>query len=338
MTAETRRTLVEGEALSQEVTRARRWGFQVRGFMQHTAYGMRRTGWLVLAVSALVSGCAPGGAPGLPTPFPPGYLPTAVYLTARSIDAATDAAAPIPQTPTATATFIPPTLAPSPTATAGLGIPLAAIQIRAPGPMSRIVSPLQVQMLAIAGDTRIIEVDLYGEDGRRLYRSLTPVAGSPEGDPLNIKFPFTIRAAGEDGYLQVSTKDLNGLLRSLVTVRVLLLSAGTSQIAPAGNTIYERVAFSSPPPDFSATGGVVEVEGQVLPSGRQPVIIELITDQGKSLTTRILTVSGADWQAFKTTLPYKVSAPTPARLYLHQADDVLTGQTYVYSQPILLNP
>jgi hypothetical protein len=291
---------------------------------------------VIASVSALLAGCALSGRSALPTPYPADYLPTAIHLTAQSIEASTASAMPPAQSPTATATFLPATLAPSPTPTPGLGIPLAAIQIRAPGPMSRIVSPIQVQMLAIAANTQKIEVDLFGEDGRLLGRSLQAVAGSPDGDPLSLKMPFEVRG-NEDGYLQVSTRDLLGIVQSLITVQVLLLPIGTSQINPAGNTIYERVAFSDLPPESVATGGVLLVEGQILPYNRQPVILELITDDGKSLSTRVLSASGTDWQHFSTTLPFKVDKSTPARLFVHQADSVLTGQAYVYSQPILLN-
>ncbi len=204
--------------------------------------------------------------------------------------------------------------------------------------MSRIVSPLQVNALVVAGDSKKVEVDLFGEDGSLLGRTLRVVAGSPEGDPLSVKIPFQIRAAGETGYVQVSTKDVKGRVQSLTTLPILLLSSGSSQVNPAGNTIYERVVLPHLAPDADASGGVVELVGQVLPYNRQPIIVELISNDGKNLSLRVLTTTGTDWQSFETTVPYKVDKPTPARLYVHEADDLLSTQAYIYSQPILLNP
>ena len=124
----------------------------------------------------------------------------------------------------------------------------------------------------------------------------------------------------------------------LISVPVLLLSSGTSQINPPGNTIYERIAFAHLPPEMTVSGGLLQVEGQMMPQSRQPMILELITDEGRGLSLRVLSVSGTEWQPFSTSLPYKVDGPTPARLYAHQADDVLETDTYIYSQPITLYP
>lgn len=297
---------------------------------------------LSIAAGALLVGCALPGASSGPTPYPAGYIPTVIHMTAEAIQASTQVvasptAAPT-ELPTEVPTLVAPTLMASPTPTAGPGIPLAAIQIRAPGPMSRVVSPLQVSLLVVAGDSKKVEVDLFGEDGSLLGRTLRVVVGSPEGDPLTVKIPFEIRAAGETGFIQVSTKDVTGRVQSLTTSQVLLLSSGSSQINPAGNSIYERVVMPDLAADADVSGGVVALVGQVLPYNRQPIIFELISKEGKSLGLRVLTTAGTDWQSFDTTVPYKVDKPTPARLYVHEADDLLSTQAYIYSQAILLNP
>ena len=299
---------------------------------------MPRTSCLCLFAAVMLSGCQLPGSVTPPTPYPADYIPTAVYLTALSIDSATLTAVPPTVTPTVTSTFLPPTLAPSATPTTGPRVPLAAIQVRAPGPMSRIVSPLQVQLLAIAGDSKRVEIALFGEDGRLLGRALVAVAGSPSGDPLSVKLPFEIRAAGENGYLQVSTKNILGRVQSLITVPVLLLSAGVSQINPPGNTVYERVALVDLPPEADIFGAELEVIGQVLAYNSSPVVMELIAEDGKNISLRVLDVPGGDWQAVRTTLPFHVDKPTPARLFVHQADQVIDGDAYVYSQLLTLNP
>jgi hypothetical protein len=290
-------------------------------------------------MTIILAGCVLPGGVAPPTAYPEGYVSTAVYLTAGVIDAATMTARVPTATPTLTPTFIPPTIGPTPSPTPGPPVPLAAIQIKAPGPMSKLVSPIQIQMLAVAGDSHQLEVDLFGEDGRMLGRTLTTVPGDSEGDPVSVKMPFEIQAAGEKGYIQVSTKDRHGRYPlALVTVPVLLLSNGESQVNPPGDTIYERVALVGLPPDSKAAGGLLKVEGDMLPFSRQPMIMELITDDGRALCLRVLGVSGMNWQPFKTTLPFKVDEPASARIFVHEADDVLQGVVYVYSQPITLNP
>jgi hypothetical protein len=204
--------------------------------------------------------------------------------------------------------------------------------------MSKLVSPIQVKMLAVAGDSKRIEVDLLGEDGRMLGRTLTAVPGDPEGDPLSLKIPFEIRAAGENGYIQVSTKDGGGRIVALITVPVILLSAGESQVNPPGDTVYEHIAIADLPAETKVGGGVINLEGDMLPSSRQPMILELMTDEGKELSLRVLLVSGLAWQPFETTLPFSVTEQTSARLFVQEADDVLDGPVYIYSQPITLLP
>jgi hypothetical protein len=303
------------------------------------AYGVMLKMLLVVAAMAVaLTGCAFPTLALEPTALPPDYVPTAVHLTAAAIEAITMSVPPPTPTLTATATFLAPTLEPTSTATPGPPVPRAAIQVTAPGPMSKLVSPIQVRMLVLAGDSKRVEVDLLGEDGRMLGRTLTAVPGDPDGDPVSLKIPFEIRAAGENGYLQVSTKDGNGRVVALITVPVILLSAGESQVNPPGDTVYERIAVADLPPESAANGGVLTVKGDMLPFSTQPMILELIADAGQELSLRVLSVTGPGWQPFQTTMPFRVTEPTSARLFAHEADDVLEGDVYVYSQSITLNP
>ena len=66
-------------------------------------------------------------------------------------------------------------------------------------------------------------------------------------------------------------------------------------------------------------------------------LIEVGPD-GKSLGLRILTVDQLNPQLFETTIPYRVTDPTLARLSIRQDDDRINGLFYLYSQEILLNP
>ncbi|MGE5073782.1 MAG: hypothetical protein ACM3MF_10165 [Anaerolineae bacterium] len=306
---------------------------------------MLRLSLLLLTLAALLTGCVLPGEVSAPTPYPPEYLPTVIFLTAQAINAATllpsatPSATDLPPTETPTQQiFAPLTPPPTVTFTPGPGVPLAAVQINAPGPMSRVASPLEVHALVVAGDSHRVEVALFGEDGRLLGRTLLVVSGFPGGNAVSVKMPFEIRAAGETGTLQISTKDGHGHVQSLNSVRLLLMSTGSTQMTPPGNMIYERVAFYDLPIDSHITGGTLAVRGSYTPMNDKPVILELMTADGKSIGLRVLDLHGRQPQYFETTIPYKVTQETAARLYLYQDDDVIAGRAYIYSQPIALEP
>ena len=302
---------------------------------------------LIACLSGLLAGCALPGTVSAPTPYPAGYIPTVIFLTAQAINAATMAAAATPTatealqpplTPTATTVLETTTPLPTATHTPAPGIPLAAVQINAPGPMSKIVSPIQVHAMVTVDEGSKVETALYDEGGQLISRPALITFNHPGSFPVSVKLPFEIRAAGETGIVQISAKDGHGRVQSLNSVRVLLLSSGTSQINPPGNNIYERVAFYDLPIDDHIAGGTLTVKGSYAPVNDQPVILELVADDGKSLGLRVLSLPGSESQYFETTIPYKVIKETAARLYLYQDDNVIQGRAYLYSQPLALEP
>src|SRR5690349_21158448 len=105
----------------------------------------------------LLIGCAAPVANPIPTAYPPDYLPTVIAMTAESANRLGTEVA-LALTPTLTLTDIPePTLSPTPpltfTQTTIPGHEPAAIQIFAPGPMSKVVSPITLRMHITVGDS-----------------------------------------------------------------------------------------------------------------------------------------------------------------------------------------
>lgn len=309
---------------------------------------MKRNLPIIASLLGLLVGCSPlASTPTsiVPTPYPPEYLPTVIALTAQavSISASETALALTPtlppsdtpeptleptQTPTPRATFTPTTIP---------GHEPAAIQIVAPGPMSKVTSPIILRMHIIAGDSGKIQIDLYGEDGRLLTRNKKSLAPGGKGADQQIKIPFEIPGTAEVARLTVSTLDKQGRMQSLKSVRLLLLSSGTSEITPAGN-LSEPVGVFSPLADEAISGGVVNLKGDIWPFNFNQVVIELAGPDGKIIVSRIMAVNDITPQSLQTTLPYKVFVPTMARLTIRQDDDRINGLFYVYSQEILLNP
>jgi hypothetical protein len=304
-------------------------------------FGMIRNLTVLAALIGLLAACAAPAASPIPTAYPPEYLPTVIALTAESANRMGTEVA-LALSPTVLPTDTPePTLSPAPRATFTLTtIPShrpAAIQIVAPGPMSRVTSPITLRMNIVSGESEKVQIDLYGEDGRLLTRNVKQVPTSGRGVPQQIRIPFEIRAAAEVGRVTVSTTDKAGRIQYLNSVRVLLLSSGSNEINPAGNP-SEPVGVFSPLPDEPVSGGVLSLRGDVWPFNLNPVIFELLGPEGRSMGLRILSVDHLDPQLFETTIPYEVSEPTLARLTIRQDDDRIEGLFYVYSQEVLVNP
>lgn len=297
---------------------------------------------LLAILLLLLPACAPPTASPIPTAYPPEYLPTVIAQTAEAANALGTEVA-LALTPDLPPTNTPrPTLSPTPqptfTQTTIPGHNPAAIQIFAPGPMSKVISPITLRMNIVVGKSEKVQIDLYGEDGRLLTRNVKRgVPPSGKGVPQQIKVPFEIRAAAEVGRLTVSTTDKEGRVQSLNSVRLLLLSSGVNEINPPGNP-SEPVGVFSPESDDEISGGVLDVKGDVWPFNLNPVILELVGPDGKSIALRILNLDQLNPQLFETTLPYKVSEPTLARLTIRQDDDRIDGLFYLYSQEVLLNP
>jgi hypothetical protein len=192
-------------------------------------------------------------------------------------------------------------------------------------------------MNIVSGGSEKVQIDLFGEDGRLLSRTVKKVPISGQGVDQQIKIPFEIRAAAEVARMTISTTDKAGRTQAMNSVRLLLLSSGTNEINPPGNP-SEPIGVFSPDLEEPVTGGVLSVRGDVWPFNLNPVIFELVGPDGKSLGLRILTVDQLTPQLFETTIPYKISEPTIARLTIRQDDDRMDGLFYVYSQEVLLNP
>ena len=306
---------------------------------------MKRNILILASLLGLVAGCASPSSSPVPTPYPPEYLPTVIELTAESIaraagDSATATFA--ASFPNETPTLIPEpgmTFTPGPTYTPTSipGHSPSVIQFLSPGPMSKVVSPISLRINIKIGESENMQVDLFGEDGRLLSRTVKKVPTSNRGILQSVKIPFEIGGTAEIGRISISTLDKAGRIQALNSVRVLLLSSGVNEITPTGNP-SEPVGVVSPEDEDAVSGGVLTVRGDVWPFSLQPVILELVGPDGRSLGLRILAVETANPQLFETTIPYRVSEATTARLLIRQDDDRMPGLFYVYSQVVLLNP
>jgi len=308
---------------------------------------MKRNLILLASLFGLLAGCASPTSSPIPTPYPPEYLPTVIALTAEGANrSATETIVASIPTDIPTLTLEPtepptPTLSPTPLPTfTPTAIPehrRAAIQILAPGPMSRVISPIQLKVDVISGDSSTVQIDLFGEDGRLMSRTLRRVIPNQSGTYALIKIPFEIPGAGELGRVTVSTTDKAGRIVAMNSVHVLMIASGGNEVYRAASS-KEYIGVFSPRLSETAFGGILPVLGDVWPINLQPVILELLGPEGQSLGMSILTVEGLHPQLYQTTISYKVTEPTLAILSVRQDDDRISGMFYVYSQEVLLNP
>jgi len=303
---------------------------------------------LLASLCGLLVGCTQA-IDSAPTPLPPDYLPTVVALTGQAAfataESLTQAAVPT-ATPEPTFTPEPTVVLPSPTPTFAAGFTeFAQIHFVSPGPLSSLTSPFVLQTILVAGESEVVQVDLLGEDGRVLYRELKKLIRNPAGTFQRFEISFEIRAVSEAGYIRISTKDDFGRIQALNTMPVLLYSVGATQVNPPGNTIYERVTVEGLKEKAEYTGGEVYLSGRLWPFNDQPVFVDITMQDGRPLSSRMLAFNGTETQSFETTLPYKVTEPTVARLSFRQ-DNPLLGVNdpelgkliYVYTVEIMLNP
>ena len=292
----------------------------------------------LIAALFFLTGCSRAGTPP-PTPFPEGYLPTAVALTAAALPSPTLVI--IPPTSTATPTFTP-SPSPSPTATfpptAAPKAPIPAIHVLSPGPMSKVISPITLKTYVQPGAKGQIQVELLGEDGRLLARDLfRRETILVEGAYIKMEIPFETRAAAELGRLQISTKDEFGRPLEVYSIHLLLLSVGRYDINRS-DTEHPRSIFFFPESEQEFSGGTLPVIGEYQSYNDNSVILELLDEEGKVLGLRVLNLTAGERESFETSIEYKVKEQVSARLILRQSDDKFNGAVYLHSQIVILNP
>jgi hypothetical protein len=262
-----------------------------------------------------------------PTEPPPDPSPT---LTPEPVQTDT----PAPLLPTLARATVSPTNAPFVAAQS------AAIQFYAPGPMSRVTSPVLFYGYAVPGGKHKGLAELYGEDGRVLASEIMQLNTDYKWAYFAWRLDFEVRGAGELGRLSLSTRDEYGRLTALQSVHLLLLPEGPEIINPS-ESLAERCVVDFPVPGKRITGGTLSVTGNVQPYNSLPLIVELITTEGTSVGSQLITVSpGQEGKVtlFQVDVPYNVTKYTPVLLTVRQPDDRIQGTMYLYSQEIFLSP
>lgn len=232
------------------------------------------------------------------------------------------------ETPTVTPTLFP-------------EIPIAGIQIFKPGDLSRVISPIEVSAYLRPGARGQVTIELFGEDGRLLVRQIR-VYDVPPGARVNLaeKVPFQIAAAAEVGRLVLSTADDAGRMVTLSSVDLILLSMGDADINPS-DLLQEFIYIREPKIKTLVQGGTVLVSGLARPFLDQPLVVHLITDQGKVIGQRVVGVGERllnGYGEFAVEVSYTVNQLTPVRLTIYEIGLPVSPIRYLASQEVTLGP
>lgn len=241
-----------------------------------------------------------------------------------------------------TTTPIPPTFFVFGTATPTktIGADFFLVKIVNIGPMSKIVSPLEAIFHIAPHYTGTTRIELIGENGSILYRKIFKTYSNVGYfTRVDEKIDFEIPGAAELSRLQITTFDSFGRIQAVNSVRLLLQSVGDNQFTPVTGE-NERLLLRSPREDDEIKGGAVEVIGEFNPINNLPIIMELIDVNGITIGSRLVQLGepGGKYQSFSTTVPYRLSAKTAARLVIRQSDDRIDGLAYLFSIPLVLYP
>jgi len=319
--------------------------------------------WLGIFSLFCLSGCTRiMPVASLPTLIPTEYLPTAIALTSQALVGAVEASPTLPPplptvspsptatpviapTETPTPTFPPdqpkPTLPETATPEPPPKIPYAPIQIISPGALSRVISPINLHAFLYPGDRGRVRVELYGEDGRLRYRELFVFTTEP-GVQTNLvtEIDFEIIGVAEVARLIVSVDDEYGRPKALAAEDLILLALGDNDINPPGD-LLAPIVIQEPLPDVLIQGDKLTVSGLVRSAVDSPLLIELVTTDGKLIVNRLAGIAPepvGGHRLFAAEIPFKVTSPTWVRIIVSERGGRLPGATQLTSIEVLLSP
>jgi hypothetical protein len=232
-----------------------------------------------------------------------------------------------------------PTPAPTPS---GFNYPPALLQVEKPGELSRLTSPFLVLANVYPGDQGMVNVQLFGEDGRLMSDQLIQLTQADSGwVSLATEIKFESISAGESALVVLSTRDFYGRRMAQVGVPVILLQIGKSELENPGFT-KQPVVLKAPVAGGFAKKGSLHIEGMIHLYNSNPIIVELFSQTGGIVANKAVYVTkseGVDFVPFALDVPYSVTKRTPVRFTIRQASNVSSSvDIFLYSQLIFLDP
>lgn len=324
---------------------------------------------LSLLTGMVLSGCSVLVGPTLPTPIPTQHLPTVIALTVQangesgtalagaeidgiSLEQSTVTpqvtASPTTQpsvTPTRTPagpSATPYTLPPPPTPTPTPETPNAGIEIRNLGAFSKVTSPLHIYAYLKPGAGGRVRVELIGEDERLLVRNIKVMDFVPLGAwaVMSLDLDFEIAATAEAAWLKISVDDEFGRTVAMNSVPLILLSVGEADIVPPMD-VLSPIIIREPTKRTLIQGGMLIVSGLARPGSENPLLVRLVTAEGREVGMRLAGVNGpgpGSYGEFVVEVPYNIGDPTKVLLTVTEGADSLSDVIHLSSIEVMLSP
>jgi hypothetical protein len=202
--------------------------------------------------------------------------------------------------------------------------PVAQMNFSKPGPGSKVASPISVSAYAYPGYDNKVTLELLGENGGLMFSKVITLQESETGWVyFTTEIPFEITTAAESASLTLTSYDSFGRRIALCNVPLLLMQVGDSVMEVPGFA-YLPFYLEQPESGSIVSGGKMHIDGYAHPFNQNPVIIELINENGVILSTQIIPIheiAGAKYSHFSGDVTYTVSQSTPVRLTIRQTMD-----------------
>lgn len=219
----------------------------------------------------------------------------------------------------------------------------AALRISRPGLYSKITSPYKIEAMITRGEDGYVYLTLTGEDQQIIHSQALDYRRSVYSRFLIVpQIEFALSGVAETARLTLETRDLLGRVMALSSVDIVLLSIGDNETNPP-QRLYEPYLIEFPDSGAVVQGGRLVVGGQAARLSANPLLVELVGENGEILASRALDLGvpaqGQTHAPFVVELLYTVEAETNARLTIRQeSDNRLPGTVALSSVALQLFP
>jgi len=217
---------------------------------------------------------------------------------------------------------------------------IVTLNLISPGEGSRVISPIKIFAQVYIQPQNLIRITLVDRSGSIISRQLLRLeADSALPQDFTTSLAYEIPKEFTDGLLTIAIQDGNNRLVALRSTPLKLQSDGENSITPQSST-SDWLTIAQPQPGDRLQGGMVIVEGTVIPVIDRPVFFELITESSGQIGSRQLAIqSVGEPITFNTTLPYAhIYKGRDVRLIIRQTDEVYGENIILDSVPIYLAP
>jgi hypothetical protein len=314
----------------------------------------------------IISGCSIIAETPIPTPYPTEYIPTVIAKTLaaqgielpsnhQSIDIVEPAVTQTPtiepqMTPTAspesidlTVTPLPTPIPPEPTQNSPPpeNVPTSINQIISPGTRSKVLSPFILRAAVKPGLNSAVRIELFGEDGRLLMREVRRYSSlESEWVSIDSEVDYGINAVAEIGHLQIGIEDEHGRLHSVSSVDLILQSMGKQDLFQPADQL-EDIVLLLPKQNRLIQGGTMRIDGLARPRSEKPLMIEIVSSDGRIVGTRQVSVTPQpdnSYGTFTIDVPYNVDFTTRVRVKVWEPDERIPVIVNLSSVEVLVSP